>query len=445
MILDKIPFAYRDYGNFIIFFSNLNYSHFIVQDIYVDFFKLYFENKLCKEQIIEVVSLQYDVPSSIVSNDLDSFFKEMSLISDNNNTNNIDVTEDKTLSDHDIYTMMSELLIPFSATIEITDSCNLKCIHCYRNIPNPSYWNLDTFEKALVSLKELGTLHLTLTGGEPLLHPHFQEFLLLAKKYGFVLTIQTNGTLNIIPILKLLSETSLKSIAISLYSTIPKTHDSITGKFGSCISTINTITSLVQNRIPVTINCPVMQNNKDDMHLVKKFADELGVSCNFSFKIIPSQNLDKNTKSLNCFSSQFLYECMINPQIELYKNILPNIRKASIPKRYCQTGFRSITFDSQGNVLLCNAYRKICGSIQNTDIKQIWTSSKELTEWREVTSIINDKCRNCKAFAYCEPCPAHEYTLTGNENSIDSLTCYFGNEFCKADEQICSKCWEVTK
>ena len=105
-------------------------------------------------------------------------------------------------------------------------------------------------------------------------------------------------------------------------------------------------------------------------------------------------------------------------------------------ERYCQTGFRSITIDAQGNVLLCNAYRKSCGRLIDSSISEIWSNSHDLIRWRTVTSLINETCKNCKAFAYCEPCPAHAFTLTGNEFAIDALACSFGKAFYEADQCI---------
>ena len=331
---------------------------------------------------------------------------------------------------------MARELIPFSATIEITDACNLKCIHCYRGHPRCSYWTASTFEQALVQLRQLGTLHLTLTGGEPFAHPEFQTFLQLVKKYGFVLTLQTNATFDFSTFHGLLAELPLKDIAVSLYSTTCAIHDSITTISGSCQKTMQSLAQLAAKGFPITINCPVMTINQNSLQMVKAFADSIGAPCHFSFKIIPCQESQKDTLQLNCFTVDFLRQCMVDSKINLYHDILPDIRQCMPGERYCQTGFRSITLDAQGDALLCNAYRKSCGNLKDTSLKQIWTSSDALVRWRNTTSLINSTCKNCKAFAYCEPCPAHAFTLTGNESAIDALTCSFGKAFYEADQCI---------
>ena len=218
MLINASPCTYRDYGSCIIAFSNANRSHFILQDIYAEFFRAYYINALDETSIVKLISKDYGVSESVVSRDLASFFDEIRLSCSNPNSDSSEPSVHRELSDNDIYSMMSNAVIPFSATIEITDACNLKCIHCYRSIPEYSYWNINTFESALASLKSLGTLHLTLTGGEPFLHPNFKDLLQLVNQYGFVLTLQTNATFDVLPVINQLINMPLKDIAISLYS-----------------------------------------------------------------------------------------------------------------------------------------------------------------------------------------------------------------------------------
>lgn len=439
MIINGYPCAYQDYGKRIIVFSNASRSHFIIQDIYAEFFRLCILQNNSKEFVIHKISQEYGVAESVVSQDFDRFTASLTRACSPSVPCSNPASAQLVVKDSDIYSLMSQDLVPFSATIEITDTCNLKCIHCYRGHPFHSYWTAATFEQALLQLRQLGTLHLTLTGGEPFTHPDFRVFPKLIKKYGFVLTLQTNATFDFSELYDSLVDISLKDIAVSLYSTIYTVHDAITTIPGSCQKTMKALTQLAARGFPVTINCPVMTINQGSLQSVKEFADSIGASCHFSFKIIPCQETKKDTLQLNCFTADLLQQYMVDSKIKLYHDILPSIRQCIPGERYCQTGFRSITLNAQGSVMLCNAYRKSCGNLKNSSLKQIWTSSDALLRWRTTTSLINKTCKNCKAFAYCEPCPAHEFTLTGNEFTIDSLTCSFGKAFYEADQCILAR------
>ena len=218
-----------------------------------------------------------------------------------------------------------------------------------------------------------------------------------------------------------------------------KEHDAITQTSGSMQKTIANIQRLIENNIPVSINCPIMSVNQNAMVDVCKYAKKLGVDVKFALKIIPSQNRDKDIEKLNVFSKDFILAAICNPEIRLYRNVLENIRISEPKTRYCQTGFRSITFDAQGNMLICNAYRKKCGSLRYSTVEELWRDSALLNLWREHTSLIREKCRSCPAYAYCEPCPAHSYTQSGDEDSIDEITCLFGKAFYAADTEYIAK------
>jgi uncharacterized radical SAM superfamily Fe-S cluster-containing enzyme len=83
--------------------------------------------------------------------------------------------------------------------VTITSACNLDCPICYVHNKNDGAFHMGTedFEKILEHLRtdhggELDILNLT--GGEPTVHPHFLDFLALARKAGVHrVTICTNG------------------------------------------------------------------------------------------------------------------------------------------------------------------------------------------------------------------------------------------------------------
>lgn len=65
--------------------------------------------------------------------------------------------------------------------IRITSRCNMACAHCcYSCEPGKGeHMGIDIFRKALKLAWEYGS-YITLGGGEPTIHPHFEQFLLEA-------------------------------------------------------------------------------------------------------------------------------------------------------------------------------------------------------------------------------------------------------------------------
>lgn len=82
-----------------------------------------------------------------------------------------------------------------------TTHCNLKCRGCSRfsNISKPHFYDLKTFEEDMKHLKSIGCKlsYLTMTGGEPLLHPELIDFIRIGYSYfpNSRLCILTNGML----------------------------------------------------------------------------------------------------------------------------------------------------------------------------------------------------------------------------------------------------------
>ncbi len=83
-------------------------------------------------------------------------------------------------------------------TIEVTTRCNSACTHCFARAGRGRLVHMEA-ETALALLKEgydLGYRNLHLTGGEPLLWPHFFELIEKALNTGYEkVFFNTNGTL----------------------------------------------------------------------------------------------------------------------------------------------------------------------------------------------------------------------------------------------------------
>ena len=93
------------------------------------------------------------------------------------------------------------LRVPYYGGFELTNRCNLRCVHCYigpARYSSDSERNEMKKEKILALLDELrdaGCLHFLITGGEPLLRADFRDIYEHAKRIGMIVTVFTNGTL----------------------------------------------------------------------------------------------------------------------------------------------------------------------------------------------------------------------------------------------------------
>lgn len=165
------------------------------------------------------------------------------------------------------------------AYIELTSECNLRCLHCYnesgvlRNLIN-----MKEYENILNSLPNGEDTTVTLSGGEPLLHPLIWEFVkkLDEKEFGRKLMI-TNATLITPEIAKALKAHNL-SIQVSLNGSCPDTHDKLCGK-GNFDKTIKGLKYLLDAGLAerVLIRCMVSAFNITDVKKMIKMLAEQGI------------------------------------------------------------------------------------------------------------------------------------------------------------------------
>jgi radical SAM protein with 4Fe4S-binding SPASM domain len=127
-----------------------------------------------------------------------------------------------------------ELLPPRSLTVSITRACNLACAHCWVESPadTPSV-SPENLRGVVDDFCALGGRELCLTGGEPLLHPHWAEIFRAAcgdSRLSMV-RIQTNGTLldaEAVAVLQTL-EPSTFGLQVSLEGATAPAHDRVRG------------------------------------------------------------------------------------------------------------------------------------------------------------------------------------------------------------------------
>ncbi|MEO2003846.1 MAG: radical SAM protein, partial [Candidatus Poribacteria bacterium] len=79
-----------------------------------------------------------------------------------------------------------------------TQTCNLKCMHCYASSRNKHYPGELTTEEAMAlmdQLAEFQTPTVLFSGGEPLMRPDLFEVVAYARSLGLRAVLSTNGTL----------------------------------------------------------------------------------------------------------------------------------------------------------------------------------------------------------------------------------------------------------
>jgi sulfatase maturation enzyme AslB (radical SAM superfamily) len=154
-------------------------------------------------------------------------------------------------------------------SIELTNACNRRCLHCFRNKEDPpEFLPLTLAREVLDQAQALGFRTVCLTGGEVALYPHLKEFLALVVDHGFTFSLVTNGHRfreNLLPLLCAPdTREKLTVVCFSLDGARPESHDALRGP-GSFREVVEAATLCQFKGLPVTFKSVITNFNKKEL------------------------------------------------------------------------------------------------------------------------------------------------------------------------------------
>lgn len=188
--------------------------------------------------------------------------------------------------------------IPLSGTFELTPVCNMSCKMCYVRMTRRQQEAISPLHSATEWLslaeeaKKHGLLYLLLTGGEPFLHPQFREILSGLHRMGFVISINSNGTMIDEACVRWLKECPPSRINITLYGASNETYARLCGNPKGFTQVTRAIDLLLDAGIAVKLNCSVTRHNAADFDAIMGYAREKGLIVQASSYMFPPLRRD---------------------------------------------------------------------------------------------------------------------------------------------------------
>ncbi|WP_297983001.1 radical SAM protein [uncultured Oscillibacter sp.] len=316
--------------------------------------------------------------------------------------------------------------------IEITSKCNERCVHCY--IPHENKYHSmgsDLFYDILEQCREMNLLHLTISGGEPMLHRNFIDFLRKCNEYNFSVNVLSNLTMLNDAILAEMKKNHLLGVQTSLYSMDAKIHDSITQQVGSFEKTKSGILKLLENDIPLQISCPLLKQNVNSYMDVVKWGKKHDVNVGADYVIIGQYNCDtqnlQNRLSLEDISEILKQRTITDPQ---YLNKITADAEKKEKMRpgdfVCSVCNSSICIAENGNVYPCAGWQGfVVGNIVESSLYNIWNYSKKIQYLRNLKRKDFPKCLQCPDNQFCTMCMVRNANENpaGNPLEVNEFFC----------------------
>lgn len=312
---------------------------------------------------------------------------------------------------------------PIFASIELTYDCNLACRFCYNPVERKNQTRnakpkqkteeplsfveiVDLFDQ----LREMNVLYLTLTGGEPILHPRFWEIAREAKKRAFAVRVFSNGVLIDEKNADRFAELAPYCIEMSLHGTDAETAEAMTQVKGSFDRQMRALALLKERNVRVFLKCVVTNLLEHKLAEMKALADDLGYPIYFDPVITISD--DGERYPLEYLASD-------DALLELFSDPRFNVGNSPFEKEpgtfNCTVGAGTIHIGPFGDVQPCVQWKEAVGNIREKSLKGIWDTSELLKEVREINRNLPESLKQTMGDSgYCFCCPGLGRLTTGD-------------------------------
>lgn len=172
--------------------------------------------------------------------------------------------------------------------LAITYGCNQKCDMCSATTLHDSQRRPMTVQQIIDVVdqcKQMGLVHVDLTGGEPFLRP-WEELLAivegLSKKKDIIVGIATNGLLATEEKLRKLKRAGLTQVLFNLLSSDPAVHNELVGVDGSFERAVENLKIAKKLGYAICVNTVIGRHNFDDIVKLGERCKEWGVFLAFN-------------------------------------------------------------------------------------------------------------------------------------------------------------------
>jgi radical SAM protein with 4Fe4S-binding SPASM domain len=319
-----------------------------------------------------------------------------------------------------------ESFAPLHMSIEITDTCNFRCDHCYVSASPEKLGRRD--HVALIELFDTmwdnGAKIVELTGGECTTHPHFREILAAAAAKFHLVAVITNGYLlgRRDGLADYVASFDNVSVQISLDGN-REFHDRFRKKEGSFDALCAGARKLTEQGVILRIAMSVTSDNVDQVQDVFHIAKAVGARA-LSVAAITSfgrgANLGMCAETDHALQHEIMRQLAPyagDPLFDANRNSLELV--AQTKQINCGAGWKTFALNgATGEVRSCLflADSKKFGSVDRDSYRDIFRS-EYMTMFRNAPSPSAelDTCRDCSYLPTCRGCFAKAFRISESD------------------------------
>ena len=332
--------------------------------------------------------------------------------------------------------------MPISGSLELLPLCNMNCRMCYVRLSRKemeAQGRLRTWQEWLEAarqMQEAGVLFLLLTGGELLLFPEFKTLYLELKKMGFVLTINTNGTLLDEDWADFFAAHKPRRINITLYGADGNAYRDLCGYQPGFDRAIQAVKLLKQRQLDVKLATSVTQVNVQDLPRLFAIARELDVPMAADTYMMPATRertlpFDQQSRlgpeeaaqaRIAAMKFQKGFLTYAKNTIDKIDSFVPGPEE---PKPMgCYAGKCSFSVSWQGHLHPCVILSEPAANVFEVGFQKAWEQVSQGV--RQIR--LNPKCSACALRPACRTCVASGLLEGGSHDALPEYMCRYAAE-----------------
>lgn len=327
---------------------------------------------------------------------------------------------------------------PINGSLELTPLCTMDCGMCYVRLSREEMaqrGSLRTAEEYIALSQEMaraGVLFLLLTGGEPLLFPDFQKLYTELKGMGFVLTVNTNGTLLDESWADFFTQHKPRRVNITLYGSSEEAYEKLCRCPGGYEKAVKAVRLLKERGVDVKINGSATRLNRQDMAEIYRIGRELDAPVHMDCYMIPALHerglpQDRQTRLDPESAARAEVEALraeLGPEgLREYAGLITaeieNEKKEYGTGIFCLAGNCSFTVNWQGELRPCVSLSEPSVPVFERGFEAAWQEIREKAKGL----YMNEKCGGCPLRPLCKVCPAAARLETGAYDGVPEYLC----------------------
>ena len=323
---------------------------------------------------------------------------------------------------------------------ELTLLCNMRCAHCGSSAgrARDDELSLDEMFQVCDDLGELGCERLTLLGGEPLIHPHWEQVAARIRSNGFRANVITNGwTLNA-DLCDRIAAAELTIVGISIDG-MRESHDTLRRRPGSFDRIVHGMKLLKERKLPIAVSTVITNDSLDDLEQMRELLAEHDVGVWQLQLGAPLGRLHKDdpvlmrverlpellafiekTQALGTRPRVDMADCVGYYSPQEMRGIRAKSPGGGMFWTGCHAGIQGLGLDSNGDVKGCQSLPSIPeyieGNVRQRSLKEIWNDPQAFAYTRRFSvSDLRGGCATCKYGALCKAgCTSAAIARTGH-------------------------------